>query len=382
VRPGFCLSVILLLFLLFFMPGYGIKVICSFILLIQGVSYVVSMCTRLTLKIEREETILRGYRYQILEIKLKVTNRGFLPVISCFVTDRPGNLFCVDKNRFLISLRAGEEKYISYRIECRERGEFVTGPAILQGNDPLGLFPWKLDLCQITRVIIYPAVHDLSILIKEGLPSGNLLIDNPIYEDVTRYRSMREYVPGDDLRRINWKLSARMGTLYCREFLPSYYFPSLVILNLQEAAYPHKHRYYWMERAIETATSLIFYCLQKDQMVGFASSGVDCNGEPSPVYPIKGGYTHGMSLLETLARINPSESSLSHSSLASINTPTGCRIMYVGPLLSEEELKLFISYWGGTTGIDFFFATEKRITGTGRIRRFSIIEHGRELIHG
>jgi len=71
--------------------------------------------------------------------------------------------------------------------------------------------PWRRKLGARQRLIIYPEVLPLTRPLRSGLPAGTLPTRDQVYEDITRYRSLREYVRGDDARRINWKVSARMA---------------------------------------------------------------------------------------------------------------------------------------------------------------------------
>ena len=122
----------------------------------------------------------------------------------------------------------------------------------------------------------------------------NIAVLNRLYEDVSRFRSLREYQPGDELRRINWKVSARLGKLHTTEYNPSLYFPILVLLNLCAPDYPLEGRYPHMERAIELAGSLVAYFPGLKQQVGLIAAA-RIPGEPEPVsVPIRAGTSHGV----------------------------------------------------------------------------------------
>jgi hypothetical protein len=51
-------------------------------------------------------------------------------------------------------------------------------------------------------------------------------------------RSFREYVPGDDLRKIDWKLSAKYDSLYVREFMGKAEHTSIFIIDLPDVTLP------------------------------------------------------------------------------------------------------------------------------------------------
>jgi hypothetical protein len=51
-------------------------------------------------------------------------------------------------------------------------------------------------------------------------------------------RSFRAYIPGDDLRKIDWKLSAKYDSLFIREFMGKAEHTSLFIIDLPDATLP------------------------------------------------------------------------------------------------------------------------------------------------
>jgi uncharacterized protein (DUF58 family) len=191
-------------------------------------------------------------------------------------------------------------------------------------------------------VIVYPAVFALTLEHRRGLPAGNLAVLNRLYEDVSRFRSLREYAPGDELRRINWKVSARLGRLHTTEYLPSLYFPVLVLLNLCSADYPLSMRHHLMERAIEVAASLVVYFAGLKQEVGLAAAGLMPGQQGFLSIPVRPGNSHGVRILEALALVRPSDEIVDFVSLlqghsAGLALRTGTRILAVTPTLSAER---------------------------------------------
>lgn len=345
---AFFLIFVLAFFVVFF-PSWIIQAIAlllfltlvfSFIYASMGFSYVVAV---------RRDDVLRAHRLQKLEVRIDLENRAFLPIHFIFARDVPGALFADKPPNYFLSLAPWEKIKLSYTIESRERGDFAVGPFIIRGSDPLGLFPWEKQIPGYTEVIIYPRVLSLELMHKEGLPAGNIKSENRVYEDITRYRSLKEYTPGDDMRRINWKVSARLGDLYCMEYLPALSFPVLILLNLTTNDFPVKYRSHWIERAIEVAASLCYYFIGLGQEVGLVTSGVlpldaeyaetrtDAYGYHS--VPIKSSYGHAVTLLECLARIRTGSADFMQLIFSSgTRIPMGTRIPVISPPLNMEQI--------------------------------------------
>jgi uncharacterized protein (DUF58 family) len=263
------------------------------------------------------------------------------------------------------------------------------GPVELKGSDPFGMFAWRRRVGAPLRVIVYPAVHPLQLKQSSGLPSGNLTVASRLYEDVTNFRSVREYVPGDELRRINWKVSARLGRLYAMEYVPSIYFPVLVVLNLTEGDYPVIHRQQLVERAIEVAASLVFHFAGLKQDVGLVTTGAMAGRPGFPVAPIRSGIGHAVNILEILARIGTSAETVNvaeHVFGCGAGIRSGTKIMVVTPPLREEQAGglLRIRRRGYDTEVFFvssYLMRKEDITLHG-IRSRAVAEYGTELLNG
>ena len=302
-------------------------------------SYIYSWASYYNVVSHRKNSILRAHRNQKLSIHIVIKNRGRLPIHYVFVRDITGPLAADKPPNYFFGLAAGEVRELQYAVESRERGMYAIGPLVISSSDPLGFFPWDKRIAQPLKIIIYPRVLPLQLANKTGLPAGTIRCENKIYEDVTRYRSLKEYEPGDDTRRINWKVSARMGDLYCMEFLPALTFPVLIFLNLTTADYPLRYRSHCIERAVETAASLVYYFIALGQEVGLVASGHVPGGQGFHSIPIRGSFGHAVTLLECLAIINQGAGEFTQLLFgAGFKIPYRTRIVVVGPPLRDEQI--------------------------------------------
>ena len=226
---------------------------------------------------------------------LELRNRGPIPIHYLTVSDTWGS-FVVRGGSFMIALPPGGSQQVTYEAESHYRGEFSLGPVRLRGADPMGFFSWDHQSPTPATVLVYPAVFPVELHEKDGLPSGSITVSSRLYEDTTRFRSVREYVAGDELKRINWKVSARMGKLFSTEYTPSIYYPVMIVLNLTEEDYPLGQREHLMERAIEVAGSLLFFFVNLKQEVGIITSGALKGTSQPPAEPARAGIGHAISI--------------------------------------------------------------------------------------
>jgi hypothetical protein len=343
---------LLLLLVVLFAPPPPMRILAAGLLAIRALAVAYLLIVRAGVTARRGEPLVHANRYTPFTCTLTVRNRTPLPIHFLTVADRIGSFAARQPAQFVVGLGPWEERSFSYELEGRERGEYQLGPVDLVGTDAFGFFPWRAQVSCYQRVIVYPNIYALDLHHKRGLPSGSLKVLNKLYEDVTRYRSLREYQPGDEPKRINWKASARMGALFSMEYVPSIYFPVLVLLNLTADDYPLAQRAHLVERAIEAAASLVFYFVGIGQEVGLVTTGrigpaaEEDDGSALPgaytVEPVRAGYAHAAHLLEQLARVNSVTGEHAANFVdvvqrGGVSVASGTRVAVVTPPLREEQ---------------------------------------------
>jgi len=115
-------------------------------------------------------------------------------------------------------LAAGESHEELFAIPTSTRGVLAVGPVSVLRGDPLGLFERTHDRRQAVELFVHPRTTSLDGLSLgqmrdlEGLPVQQLERD-----DVS-FHALREYQPGDDLRHVHWKSTARTGDVMVRQY--------------------------------------------------------------------------------------------------------------------------------------------------------------------
>lgn len=197
----------------------------------------------------------RAFVGETVAVRLRVTNRKPLPMPWVEVYDQfpevlvtdVGNAVSGDTAEFresaalnAVSLRwrtsIGMHERVSRDIElqCPARGIYDIGPAQLQSGDAFGLYiDERLDE-QRTRIIIYPRTVELpELALPSRRPFGERARGLRVYEDPSRVAGVRDYRPGDALRRIDWNATARLGKLQSRTYDPTSSQHLFVALNTQ-----------------------------------------------------------------------------------------------------------------------------------------------------
>lgn len=198
---------------------------------------------------------------------------------------------------------------ISYPLSFKApaRGYYRFGPARLTSSDLFGLFPVEQENEDRDGIIVYPKTYTLPEL---GLPAqrpfGERKGRERIFEDPGRIAGLRDYRPGDPMRRIDWKASARRQELQSRVYEPSSTLHLLVALNVHTLAHglygymPEK-----LEHLLSVAASVARHGFEDGYAVGLAANGAYPTSDRPMRVPVGRGPDQLMHVLEALAVIGP-----------------------------------------------------------------------------
>jgi uncharacterized protein (DUF58 family) len=265
-----------------------------------------------------------------------VHNKGWLPVLWLRLRDTmPADLTGGATIQRVISLLPREHTNVSYAIVGRRRGYHKVGPLTARSGDLLGTATFDQRVEETRSIIVYPLILPLRDL---GFPSqspfGTLPARNPIFEDPTRVQGVRDYQTGDPLKRLDWKTSARAGSLKVRRHEPAISMGTALFLNLNLDDYSGRERFTAPELGIVAAASLATHITDKRQAISLVTNGhdphsldaeeetassdspttsQDAGSTPmlsgaspaarSPGLPLRKGRAHLMSILDLLARV-------------------------------------------------------------------------------
>jgi uncharacterized protein (DUF58 family) len=180
------------------------------------VSYLIAP-RRLRLQGERAGLFPRAYEGQRLEVEVRLTARRR---VSTFVLEeRVPERLGLPVRVPVAKLAAGAEVSHHYGLRCTRRGVYQVGPLVAVAGDPLGLSQRETVVAEPFELLVHPRVELVS-----DRPLTRQFEDPPIRPPFSKpwpsgleFYGMREYVPGDDLRRIVWRASARTGKIMVRE---------------------------------------------------------------------------------------------------------------------------------------------------------------------
>ena len=126
---------------------------------------------------------------------------------------------------FLPSLAGGDIRRIATEFIATRRGHYIVSPLVASSGYPFGLIHYSHAVADAETLDVLPARGQVDLgrlrrwLIRTGVGDANTrrpIRHHSIHQaDV---RGVRPYRPGDSLRDVHWRTTARRGSLMVREY--------------------------------------------------------------------------------------------------------------------------------------------------------------------
>ena len=175
-------------------------------------------------------------------------------------------------NPVAMRLASGEERTLPLRLRCSRWGSYVVGDLRLRARDRLGLFVWEWRVDRPHELKVYPRPEQLRRIVPPF--ETQAFFGNEVARvkgDGLEYADTRLFVPGDRLRSINWRASARRGELVVNEYHPERNTDVIVFLDsFAEARTVDEGT---LDRAVRAAASLAALYLDRRDRVGLVTFG-------------------------------------------------------------------------------------------------------------
>lgn len=111
-----------------------------------------------------------------------------------------------------------ESKWLKTIVRFNSRGIYNFGEINLSISDLFSVFERSKSMNLSFPVKVYPKIYELDkFLIKGSDIFKNAVSSKTTIEDLYSTKDIRKYYQGDNLKRVNWKVSAKHGELYVRD---------------------------------------------------------------------------------------------------------------------------------------------------------------------
>jgi len=206
--------------------------------------------------------------------------------------------------RFAASMRWYQAVQWRIGLVCVRRGYYRLPPMSVTSGDPFGFYTRSAVLPPEAPVLVYPKLIPLGrIGIPSFFPAGDERSESRLFPDPTRTVGVRDYRPGDSLRAIHWKASARQRRLQVKVFEAATTRRIALFVAAETfnggTADPDSD----FEFALSVAASLAHNVADQGASVGlYANARLADTGQPASLPP-GGGRQHPAAVLELLAKV-------------------------------------------------------------------------------
>ncbi|MDE2696536.1 MAG: DUF58 domain-containing protein [Chloroflexota bacterium] len=291
--------------------------------LVLGAGGAARLWSRLSLEdvgYRREVSEHRAFVGERVQVTMHLTNEKVLPVPWIEVRERlpddapvvegrtspagtPGFVYLTRTT----ALRSADRLEWPLELRTVTRGYHRMGPARLKSGDLFGLFEREEYAGGQETLIVYPRTYPLEDLgVVSARPFGEHRGGSRIFPDPIRVVGVRDYIPGDPLKQIDWNATARAQRLQSRLYEPSREHAMIVALDVMTLEHT------WegsdpvlLERAVVVAASIARDAFDRKSAIGLISNGA----LPDADRPVRIGAGRRPDqltrVLEALAGTNP-----------------------------------------------------------------------------
>lgn len=202
-------------------------------------------------------------------------------------------------NSYRLRLAAGEQHTFTYPLRPVERGVYHFGYCLLYISTRLGWVQRRMAIDQPREAKVYPSYIQLK---KYSLKAGATRQAEAGQKKMRKvghsleFEQIKEYVPGDDIRQLNWKATARRGSLMLNHYMDERSQQVYVLLDKGRLMKMPFHGLSMLDYAINSTLVLANVCLQKQDRFGL----ITFSHEPGTLLAAQRNPLHMNRVLEAL----------------------------------------------------------------------------------
>jgi len=249
-----------------------------------------------------------------VELRMALWNRSRLPVAWAGSRDTLGEGLSADDPQLAIAgpMRPYERVTRRIRLTPTRRGVHEVGPTRLTVPELFGthMLNETTELAP-ARVVVRPLMAPVVGQTPALGPLAQARARRSLFTDPTLFAGIRPYEPGDPLRAVHWRASARAGRLQTKRFEPALSRQQMIVLDVQTIEGP-----YWVlnydeelfEDLCVAALSVVGAPFKKKATVGLPAAGYSGTTQRYVYLPPRADWQQVERIGDVLARLTPESS--------------------------------------------------------------------------
>ena len=190
-------------------------------------------------KIRRETTSDNIFEDGTMSVKFIVKNTGLgIGFVEIYDSLPPQARIIKGSNYTLLYMKPWQEVSFEYSLKLPLRGHYHLGPVKMRVKDAFDLFYNERIEESVHSFSVFPQIEVLEEQIITSrapkLLSGAMPLN--VIGAGTEFYSLREFVPGDSLRSVNWKALAKKGKMMVNETVREDVMDVILLLDAREVS--------------------------------------------------------------------------------------------------------------------------------------------------
>src|SRR5205085_2609709 len=214
------------------------------------------------------ESVVQGERAE-MRVDVECVRAGYGAAAHVAL---PGGLHGEPSNTISFRVEAGGHRLVTVPVRCSRWGAYVLGNVSVRAGDRLGLFTYEQRSSDRVALKVYPRSESLRTLPRPArtLPFFGSLVSRERGEGL-ELAEVRPFAPGDRIRSINWRATARRGGIWVTDRHPERNADVVVFLDaFTELSVGERNT---LDVAVRAAASISEALLAGRDRVGLVSFG-------------------------------------------------------------------------------------------------------------
>ena len=316
------------------------------ILGLVGVTVAYILFTRLRIAVDRELHPPRVHAGSPSRVDLRVENQGTRrsPVLGL----RDAVSGTRGANLLVGPLDPGAVIRAAYRLPTEKRGILEIGPLEVMLSDPFGLTQVSMTASGVSELTVYPHVDEIVPIPQTtgNDPMAGAEHPNALGRTGEDFYALRQYVVGDDLRRVHWPSTARHDDLMVRQDELPWQGRATVLVDVRQTTNTPQS----LELVISAAASIVNASSKRQDLIRLITTDGTDSG-------FAAGHAHIEAVMEHLASIEASHDAAFRRVIdqAARSSTGGALIAIVAlmPTSQVEQLARLRRRFGSVTIVQF-----------------------------
>lgn len=259
----YLILVILLLFFMVLYVSYIPLMLLAIVLALPAIMFIMLIIIKKNISIEVNTKNTTGNKNQQIPFEIVVSNNSFLPISNLELNLSYYNNLnkILEKNKILVSVDAFSIQKVNCNILSKHCGNITIQVNKIKIYDYIKLLSIKKKINISLEVGVLPNIYDLEI--QQNDVDDETSADSQSFskvkngDDTSEVFDIREYVKGDNLKRIHWNLSSKLQELMVKDYSLELNLYQIIFLEL----YSEEKSFDNLECLVELTISLSKFLL-------------------------------------------------------------------------------------------------------------------------